>query len=141
MLGNQLKNKYFDKENRSSSYGGYGSYGERSRSSLERTVSLEELPRTSKSDRYTVDLSATSAATPQNGKDASSYFGKKPAAATYEKAAKTAYQTGDKVKHPKFGIGTVIEVKGTGASAMVTVAFQGFGIKQLSLSIAPLTKV
>ena len=46
------------------------------------------------------------------------------------------YFVGCKVRHPKFGRGTVIAVKNGGA--VVNVAFDGQGIKELSASIAPL---
>ncbi len=45
---------------------------------------------------------------------------------------------GAKVKHPKYGIGTVIIVDGTGTSATVTVAFKDLGIKKFALLVAPL---
>lgn len=50
-------------------------------------------------------------------------------------AAKT-YTVGTKVRHPKFGTGTVIAVKNGGA--VINVAFEGQGIKELSASLAPL---
>lgn len=43
-------------------------------------------------------------------------------------------KVGCKVKHKKFGIGTIIQIKGD----IATIAFEGVGIKQLSLAIAPL---
>ncbi|MGN0814684.1 MAG: ATP-dependent helicase [Candidatus Coproplasma sp.] len=46
------------------------------------------------------------------------------------------YTVGTKVKHPKFGLGTVIAVKNGGA--VINVAFDGQGIKELSASLAPL---
>ncbi|MGN0818331.1 MAG: hypothetical protein ACI4L9_05110 [Candidatus Coproplasma sp.] len=51
-------------------------------------------------------------------------------------AASKHYTVGTKVKHPKFGIGTVIAVKNGGA--VINVAFDGQGIKELSASLAPL---
>ena len=47
------------------------------------------------------------------------------------------YYVGCKVRHPKFGKGTVIALKNNGN--IVNVAFDGQGIKELSSSIAPLT--
>ncbi len=44
-----------------------------------------------------------------------------------------------KVKHPKFGTGTVIAVKNGGQ--VLNIAFEGQGIKELSAAIAPLTKL
>lgn len=46
------------------------------------------------------------------------------------------YSVGTKVKHPKFGNGTVIAVKNGGA--VINVAFDGQGIKELSAALAPL---
>ena len=48
-------------------------------------------------------------------------------------------KTGDKVTHPTFGGGIVMNVTG----GVVTIAFQNkkYGVKKLALSVAPLTKV
>lgn len=46
------------------------------------------------------------------------------------------YTVGCKVRHPKFGVGVVIALKNDGA--VVDVAFENQGIKELSASIAPL---
>ncbi len=51
----------------------------------------------------------------------------------------SAFKTGVKVKHPKFGIGTIVNVRGTGANTILDIAFEGLGIKQLSANLAPLT--
>ena len=48
------------------------------------------------------------------------------------------YKTGQRVRHSKFGEGTVIESKLTGGDEEVTVAFPGIGIKRLAASIAAL---
>ena len=48
------------------------------------------------------------------------------------------YKTGQRVRHGKFGEGTVIESKVTGGDEEVTVAFPGIGIKRLAASIAAL---
>lgn len=49
------------------------------------------------------------------------------------------YRVGVKVSHPKFGVGTIVAIKGTSENATLSVAFDGWGIKQLSASLAPLT--
>jgi len=48
-------------------------------------------------------------------------------------------KTGDKVSHPTFGDGIVMNVTG----GVVTIAFQdkSYGVKKLALSVAPLTKI
>ena len=46
------------------------------------------------------------------------------------------YKTGAKVKHLKFGVGTIINVKGEGENLIVNVAFSGVGIKALSVKYA-----
>ena len=50
----------------------------------------------------------------------------------------TQYRTGQKVRHVKFGEGTVIESKLTGNDEEVTVAFPSEGIKRLAASFAKL---
>ncbi len=47
------------------------------------------------------------------------------------------YAEGDKVSHPKFGEGLVIDM----TPSIVTVAFDSVGIKKLAIGIAPLKKV
>ncbi|HWQ61150.1 MAG TPA: 3'-5' exonuclease, partial [Negativicutes bacterium] len=51
------------------------------------------------------------------------------------------WQAGDKVEHAKWGVGTVVEVRGAGDSQEVKVAFPGMGIRQLMAKFAPLKKV
>ncbi len=53
-------------------------------------------------------------------------------------APNSQYKTGVKVIHDKFGEGTVIMVKGQGDNMVVDVAFQGVGIKSLSVKYAPM---
>ena len=48
------------------------------------------------------------------------------------------YKRGITVKHVKFGVGTVIDVKGNGENIIVDVAFKGVGIKSLSVKFAPM---
>lgn len=71
--------------------------------------------------------------------DPSSYFGAKKAVA--QTAKKTGFVTGSKVAHPRFGEGTVIEVKDGPNGGTVTVAFPGAGIKTLAVAIAPLKQL
>ena len=51
------------------------------------------------------------------------------------------FKTGEKVRHAKFGEGTVIESKLIGNDEEVTVAFPGTGIKRLAASFAKLERV
>ncbi|HYK52324.1 MAG TPA: 3'-5' exonuclease, partial [Candidatus Eremiobacteraceae bacterium] len=48
---------------------------------------------------------------------------------------------GDRVVHGKFGVGTVIEVRGAGGDAFVTVNFETAGRKSIMLNYAKLEKV
>lgn len=45
---------------------------------------------------------------------------------------------GRKVKHPKFGIGTIVSVSKDGKDIKLTIAFENMGIKNLLLDVAPL---
>lgn len=56
-------------------------------------------------------------------------------------AESQAWKAGDKAKHNKWGIGTVVNVKGTGDDAELDVAFPApTGIKRLLAKFAPITK-
>ncbi len=48
------------------------------------------------------------------------------------------YKAGVKVRHVKFGEGMIINVKGEGDNLIVNVAFNGVGIKALSVKYAPM---
>ncbi len=47
-----------------------------------------------------------------------------------------AFKLGDKVVHPRYGVGRIIQINGDNAS----VAFDGLGIKQFNMKIAPFKK-
>ena len=55
-----------------------------------------------------------------------------------ENANSSAYKSGVKVRHARFGEGTVIMVKGSADNLIVDVAFKGVGIKSLSVKYAPM---
>jgi len=52
-----------------------------------------------------------------------------------------SYRGGEKVRHPKFGLGTVVGVSGEGARAEVTVVFDVAGAKRLLVKFANLSAV
>ena len=60
-------------------------------------------------------------------------------AAAGKAGAAQTYKGGEKVKHPKFGLGTVVGVSGQGAKTEVTVVFESAGAKQLLVRYANLT--
>ena len=52
------------------------------------------------------------------------------------------FAAGDKVSHGKWGIGTVVSVRGTGSDKELQIAFPApIGLKKLLASFAPITKV
>ncbi|MBS4762052.1 DNA helicase PcrA [Carnobacteriaceae bacterium zg-ZUI252] len=51
------------------------------------------------------------------------------------------WKVGDKVSHGKFGIGTIVRIKGSGDDCVLDIAFNEIGIKPLMASFAPITKV
>lgn len=63
-------------------------------------------------------------------------MGAKPKTNTSFKSGQ--YKSGTKVRHAKFGEGTIIMVKGEGENVIVDVAFKGVGIKSLSAKFAPM---
>ncbi|SFJ27506.1 DNA helicase-2 / ATP-dependent DNA helicase PcrA [Paenibacillus sp. UNC496MF] len=57
-------------------------------------------------------------------------------------AAAGDFAAGDKVSHGKWGIGTVVSVRGTGSDKELQIAFPApVGLKKLLASFAPITKV
>lgn len=51
------------------------------------------------------------------------------------------FKSGDRVQHRKFGEGDVVVVTGSGSDARITIEFAAYGVKEFSLSIAPIVKV
>ena len=51
------------------------------------------------------------------------------------------FTSGQRVRHAKFGIGTVVSVQPSASDTIVTVAFPGEGVKKLMLSMAPVEPV
>ena len=57
-----------------------------------------------------------------------------------DSALKKLFKSGDRVRHPKFGTGTVKEVNGSGKEARILILFDTAGEKELALSIAPIVR-
>jgi DNA helicase-2/ATP-dependent DNA helicase PcrA len=51
------------------------------------------------------------------------------------------WKIGMPVRHPKYGLGTILECEGEGEETKLTVSFPGFGRKKLMLRFASLEKV
>ena len=56
-------------------------------------------------------------------------------------AKKLRWKLGTQVRHPKFGLGTVIECEGEGEDTRLTVSFPGYGRKKIVEKYAPLERV
>jgi DNA helicase-2/ATP-dependent DNA helicase PcrA len=52
-----------------------------------------------------------------------------------------AWKQGTRVKHPKYGVGTVLRTEGNGADAKLTVSFNNYGLKKLVAKYASLEVV
>jgi DNA helicase-2/ATP-dependent DNA helicase PcrA len=50
------------------------------------------------------------------------------------------WRLGSRVRHPKYGLGTVVDCEGEGQDAKVTVSFPGYGKKKLVERYASLTR-
>ncbi len=91
---------------------------------------------------YTSTSSYTKPATQKSGKGGFSFggMGKAPQKPLAGGKDLSVFRMGVKVSHPKFGVGTIVNMRGMGNNMIVDVAFGGgVGIKQLSASLAPLT--
>ena len=64
-----------------------------------------------------------------------------PARALSSSALLNMYRPGDRVMHRKFGEGTVERVWGKGGEARISISFTAYGVKEFSLSIAPIFKI
>jgi DNA helicase-2/ATP-dependent DNA helicase PcrA len=58
-----------------------------------------------------------------------------------DSSLKSLFAAGDRVRHPKFGKGTVGEVWGNGKDARVRIQFDDGAEKELALSIAPIIRL
>lgn len=56
-------------------------------------------------------------------------------------ADQQSWNAGDKVKHKKWGIGTVVAVNGTGSDMELDIAFPKEGVRRLLATFAPIEKV
>jgi DNA helicase-2/ATP-dependent DNA helicase PcrA len=54
---------------------------------------------------------------------------------------RAGWSQGTRVRHPKYGFGTVLRSEGTGGEAKLTVSFNNFGLKKLVAKYASLEVV
>jgi len=65
----------------------------------------------------------------------------KPASGVIRPNLDIKWKVGDKARHGKWGIGTVVSVRGTGEEVELKIAFPGQGVKGLMQKYAPIEKV
>ncbi len=63
------------------------------------------------------------------------------ARALEDTAMKALFAPGDRVRHPKFGAGTVTKITGSGKNATITVRFDRDKERMLSLAVAPIVRI
>ncbi|HCD7929987.1 TPA: DNA helicase PcrA [Enterococcus faecium] len=83
--------------------------------------------------------------TPVFAKKTAAYSYKQPETAVVSSKSatggeKNSWKPGDKVKHKKWGLGTVIRVSGTSKDLELDVAFPSQGVKRLLAAFAPIEK-
>ncbi len=61
-----------------------------------------------------------------------------PWAAAAAAKERPVFGSGDRVRHAKFGVGTVISVQPSGSDVILTVAFPGEGVKKIMAGLAPI---
>lgn len=54
---------------------------------------------------------------------------------------KAHFEVADKVEHPKWGVGTIIDIMGSGDDTIYAIAFAGLGIKKIMPKMVELKKV
>jgi len=67
--------------------------------------------------------------------------GSAPAIPRSRPTAPARWRQGSKVRHPKYGVGTVLDSEGEGEDTRVTVSFPGYGRKKLVERYASLEKI
>ncbi len=65
----------------------------------------------------------------------------RPAIPSSRPAPRARWRQGSKVRHPKYGVGTVLASEGEGEDTKVTVSFPGYGQKKLVERYASLEKI
>lgn len=102
---------------------------------------LEDLKPAPKS-RTSFSSSARSAATATTSRKPTATFGRPVSAPSATGGDEIAWAVGDKASHKKWGIGTVVSVKGEGEGKELDIAFPSpTGIKRLLAKFAPIEKV
>ena len=102
---------------------------------------LEDLKPAPKS-RTSFSSSARSAATATTSRKTTATFGRPVSAPSATGGDEIAWAVGDKASHKKWGIGTVVSVKGEGEGKELDIAFPSpTGIKRLLAKFAPIEKV
>ncbi len=103
---------------------------------------LEDVPKGMLSD---VDVFGQELTDPRSLNKYSRTTWQPPVVSSSNGAAKTdkgtSYRGGERVKHPRFGEGTVVGVSGEGAGTELTVVFKEAGAKRLLVKFANLTAV
>lgn len=64
-----------------------------------------------------------------------------PARELESSAMASLFKPGDRVMHRKFGEGSVVGLHGNGSDARIQIEFTAYGVKEFSLSIAPIVKL
>ena len=64
-----------------------------------------------------------------------------PARSMADGALKAMYKVGDRVRHLKFGEGTVVALNGSGTAARIRIEFTAYGVKEFALSVVPIIKL
>lgn len=134
-------NTYGNSSSTKSAYGGYGYGGKKDYSERGYDGDFwDEKPRGkavyASEEGYVPDVPRTNYRTEKPTFSASSSFGSAKNTSKQSPSGAKSYTVGMKVRHPKFGTGTVISLKNGGA--VVNIAFENQGIKELSASLAPL---
>lgn len=112
----------------------FGNQPNRAASFATRSSTVEEKPR--------LTLVRPQTQMPPAGKPSSiPVTGPKPSLTSAAGAKTTEWRPGDKAQHAKWGVGTVVEAKGTGDNQELKIAFPNQGIRHVMAQMAPITKI
>lgn len=122
---------------------GETSYNKPSRfiNELPRYLMKHNLPEKSHQSSFSTSMASQKPDYSFSGKSYKPFIASEPKQYAGNNMGTLNYGVGDRVKHIKFGVGTVTDITMGGKDYEVTVDFPGFGIKKLLSSFANLTRL
>ena len=99
---------------------------------------LEESPSTFPQSRERVEYTGTTYNTPDAVRNFLGSKGGRGAGKAGVRGRANPYSLGTRVKHPKYGFGTILRTEGSGGDTKLTISFSNYGLKKMIAKYASL---